>query len=324
MRVFRHYQNLPRDVRGSAVAVGNFDGVHLGHRAVIAEAGRIARASGCPWSVLTLEPHPRSVFRPDAPPFRLTPLAVKARLIEAIGPDCVIVVPFDRAFSRVTAHDFVEQVLVGGLAARHVVCGHDFAFGHERAGGAEALLRLGDTFGFDFTCVQEVRDTDGEPYSSTRIRRFLSDGDARAAARLLGRPFEIEGTVVAGERRGRRLGFPTANIRLGDYLCPAHGVYAVRCLGAVPDRPAEAFPGVANLGIRPTFEGGEVLLEAHVFDFHGDVYGQTLRVQLIERLRAEKAFDSVDALRAQIREDSLRARQLLSADAAPLARAGNQ
>jgi riboflavin kinase/FMN adenylyltransferase len=323
MRLFRHFQNLPADLRGAVVAVGNFDGVHLGHQAVIGEAGRIARANGCPWATLTFEPHPRSVFQPDGPAFRLSPLDVKARLIEALGPDAMIVVPFDLDFSRLSAHDFVERVLVNALGARHVVCGHDFAFGHQRKGGPEVLLRQGDEFGFGFTCVQEVRDTDGEPYSSTRIRRYLQDGDPRAAARLLGRPFDIEGDVLTGEQRGRLLGFPTANLGLGDYLCPARGVYAVRCLGDGVDGVGGARDGVANLGLRPTFDGQEVLLEAHLFDFDGDLYGRTLRVQLIEYLRPERSFESLDALRAQIGEDSVRARQLLSDHAVPLARAGN-
>jgi riboflavin kinase/FMN adenylyltransferase len=311
MRIFRHYLNLPADVQGAAVAVGNFDGVHLGHREVIGEAGRVARAAGRPWAVLTLEPHPRSVFTPDAPPFRLTPPAVKARLIGALGPDLLVVVPFDLAFARLTPRAFVEQVIVGGLGARHVVCGHDFAFGHGRRGTPEMLLWMGDEFDFGFTCVHEVRDGDAEPYSSTRIRQFLQAGRPADAARLLGRPFEIEGEVVTGEQRGRRLGYPTANVALADYLRPAFGIYAVEA-GWIDNGEWVWRAAVANIGIRPTFGAPEPLLEVHVFDFAGDLYGRTLATRLLHYLRPEKKFDGVEPLRAQMAEDCARARALLA------------
>lgn len=320
MRVFRHYENLPREVRGAAVAVGNFDGVHLGHREVIGEAGRIARANGLPWAVLTLEPHPRSVFEPAAPPFRLTPFPVKARLIEALGPELLVVIPFDPSFAKMPPRAFVEHVLAGGLGARHVVCGHDFAFGHGRKGTPELLLWLGDEFDFGFTCVSEVKDDDGEAYSSTRIRDLLRAGRPAEAARLLGRPFEIEGTVAEGDRRGRSIGFPTANLRLNEYLRPASGVYAVRATIADAGSDRE-LAGVANLGFRPTFDGREPLLEVHLFDFAGDLYGRTLAVRLIEFLRPERKFDGLDALRVQIAEDAARARALLADEAAPRVRA---
>jgi riboflavin kinase/FMN adenylyltransferase len=321
MRIFRHFANLPAEVRGSAVAIGNFDGVHLGHREVICEAGRIARAGGLPWAVLTLEPHPRSVFKPDTPPFRLTPYPAKVRLIEALGPAVLVVVPFDVGFARTPPRAFVERVLVEGLGARHVVCGHDFAFGHGRKGTPELLLWLGDEFDFGFTCVHEVKDTDGEPYSSTRVRDFLRHGLPVDAARLLGRPFAIEGEVVEGEKRGRLLGFPTANLSLGEYLRPAHGVYAARVhwreQGSEVCRDA-----VANLGLRPTFGDTEPLLEAHVFDFADDLYGRMLRVELIDYLRPEKKFDGLEHLRAQIAEDCARARRVLTAESElPRARA---
>ena len=311
MRLFRTHQNLPADVRGSAVAVGNFDGVHLGHQAVIGEAGRIARASGIPWAVMTFEPHPRTVFAPEVASFRLTPFPVKARLIEALGPEVLFVISFDSALSRVSARSFVEEVLVHGLGASHVICGHDFAFGQGRKGTPELLLWLGDEFGFGFTCVQEVRDAGGEGYSSTRIREYLRRGEPTLAARLLGRPFEIEGEVVSGDQRGRTIGFPTANVRLDGYVIPAHGVYAVR-VGFEEDGSVRWYDGIANLGLRPTFAGSEVLLETHVFDFEGDIYGRTVRVALAEFIRPEKKFDGVEALRAQIEEDVARVRLALS------------
>jgi riboflavin kinase / FMN adenylyltransferase len=322
MRVFRHFENLPAHVRGSALAVGNFDGVHLGHREVINEAGRIARSAGIPWAVLTLEPHPRSVFEPEASPFRLTPFPIKQRLIESLGPELLVVIPFDLDFARTPPRAFVERVLIHGLGARHVVCGHDFAFGHGRKGTPELLLWLGDEFDFGFTCVQEVKDEDGEPYSATRIRDYLRHGRPGDASRLLGRPYEIEGEVVEGDRRGRTLGFPTANLLLREYLRPANGVYAVRARW----REAEdelVYPGVANLGVRPTFGGGaEPLLEVHLFDFAGDLYGRMLAVELIDYLRPEKKFDGLEHLRAQIAEDCARARRILAAgETAPRVRA---
>ena len=321
MRLFRHYQNLPAEVKGAAVAVGNFDGVHVGHREVIAAAGRIARANGCPWAVLTLEPHPKTVFHPRAAPFRLTPEAVKARLVEALGVDLLVIVPFDPAFARLSARSFVENIIVDGLAARHVICGHDFAFGHGRRGTPELLLWLGDEFGFGFTCVSEVRDADGEPYSSTRIRDALRGGDLVTAEHLLGRPFEIEGEVVAGDRRGRTIGFPTANIDLGEYVHPANGVYAVRAVIA-DEHSQRWYDGVANIGRRPTFAGDGVLLEVHLFDVSPDLYGRWLRVQLVTRLREERRFDGIEALRRQIVADAEAARAVLRPADTPRAAVG--
>ena len=263
--------------------------------------------------VLTLEPHPRSVFDPDAQPFRLTPFPVKARLIEEIGPQALVVIPFDTDFARTPPRTFVEGVLVQGLGARHVVCGHDFAFGHGRKGTPELLLWMGDEFDFGFTCVHEIKDDEGEPYSSTRVRDYLRSGRPAAAARLLGRPFEIEGEVVTGDQRGRTLGFPTANVRLGEYLRPALGVYAVRAHWR-DDRGERVYPAVANLGLRPTFGGTEPLLEVHLFDFAGDLYGRTLSVEFVDYLRPEKKFDGLEQLRAQIAEDCARARHALSVD----------
>jgi riboflavin kinase/FMN adenylyltransferase len=323
MRLFRHYQGLPADMRGSAVAVGNFDGIHLGHRQVIREAGQLAHAEGVPWAVLTFEPHPRQLFHPDAEPFRLTPLPVKARLVEETGADLLVVVPFDADFARLSAREFVEAVLVEGLGARHVVCGHDFAFGHGRKGTPELLLWLGDEFGFAFTCVTEVKGEDGEPYASTRIREFLRCGQPEDAARMLGRPFQIEGEVGRGDERGRLLGFPTANLALNDFIRPARGVYAVR-VGVAAEDGWRWYDGVANIGRRPTFGGETDLLEAHLFDFADDLYGQDLRVQLLAFLRPEKRFDGLPALQAQIAADCEEARRRLSrpGEAVPMLRAG--
>ncbi len=311
MRIFRHYDELPADARGAAVAVGNFDGVHRGHQAVIGEAGRIARSAGMPWAVLTFEPHPRTVFKPDGEPFRLTPFRIKARHIEALGVDELFVLHFDLEFSRRPAEDFVEGVLVAGLGARHVVSGYDFVFGHGRRGDCDLLLHEGRDAGFDVTCVAAVNDGDGRPYSSTRVRQCLVAADPRGAAHVLGRPFEIEGRVEHGDARGHAIGFPTANLHFAEYLRPAVGVYAVRA-GIDQGTHTQWHDGVANLGRRPTFAGTDLVLEAHLFDFDGDLYGQHLRVALIDYLRPETKFDGVDALKAQITADCTRASEILA------------
>lgn len=312
MRIFRHYQNIPGDARGAVVAIGNFDGVHLGHRAVIGEAGAIAHATARPWGVLTFEPHPRAFFAPGTPPFRLTPFHAKARLIFGLGVDTIFVQQFNKAFSSLTAEDFIETVLVGGIGARHVVCGYDFVFGKGRGGSAEMLLGFGKRLGFDFTAVRAQTFAGGDSaetaYSSTGVREALQSGNPQAAARILGRPFEIEGRVIQGDQRGRTIGFPTANLALGTYLRPARGVYAVR----VRVGEGREFTGVANIGRRPTFAGEADLLEVFLFDFTGDLYGRRLGVQLVEFLRPEKKFDGIDQLKAQIAADSDQARQILS------------
>ncbi len=312
MHVFRHFENLPDEVRGASVAVGNFDGVHLGHQAVIGEAGRVARDQGIPWAVLSFEPHPRSLFTTDQEPFRLTPFRIKARHVEALGVDNMIVLHFDHEFAGLSADDFVKKVLVKGLGARHVVSGYDFVFGHKRAGNCELLLHKGKEEGFDFTCVSAVDD--GETiYSSTRVRRYLKVGDPRGAANLLGRPFEIEGRVEHGDARGRTIGFPTANLHLGEYLRPALGVYAVRA-GIDEGADTRWLEGVANFGNRPTFDKKDAIFEVHLFDFDGDLYGRHLRIALVDFLRKEKKFDGLDDLKAQIALDSNNARQILAAE----------
>jgi riboflavin kinase/FMN adenylyltransferase len=305
MQVFTSYENLPDSIRNGVVAIGNFDGVHRGHETVVSEAGRFAKSGGMPWSVLTFEPHPRRIFAPDSPPFRITPASAKARAIESLGVDALIVLAFNKAFSERTPDSFIHEVLVKGLNAQHVVAGYDFKFGHKRAGNCELLLRKGQEGGFDFTAVQAQNDDDGGIISSTRIRDFLNDGNPAAAANLLGRPFEIEGDVQHGDERGRTIGFPTANVFLGDYMRPVNGVYAVRVT-----IDGKSHDGVANLGHRPTFDGQDVTLEAHLFDFNDDLYGQNVRVALIDYLRPEKKFDGIDNLKAQIGLDCDQAREI--------------
>ncbi len=313
MRLFRHTGDLPTDARGAVVALGNFDGVHRGHRAVIGEAQRIAARLGAPSAVLTFEPHPRSVFRPDEPPFRLTPFRVKARHVEALGVDLLFVLHFDEAFQHKSAEAFVTEDLVAGLGARHAVCGPDFVFGHGRAGTVARLSAMGAAFGFGVTAVPPVLDEGGVIFSSTRVREALAAGRPREAAHVLGADWEIEGRVEHGDKRGRTIGFPTANLSLGDYQRPAFGVYAVRA--GVDEGVGTVWrDGVANLGRRPTVGGLAERLEVHLFDFSGDLYDRHLRVRLVEFLRPEMKFDGLDALKARIALDAEAARKALSTE----------
>ncbi|WP_207460415.1 bifunctional riboflavin kinase/FAD synthetase [Azospirillum sp. SYSU D00513] len=311
MRVFRHTNDLPAEVRGAVVALGNFDGVHLGHRHVIATAQGIARDLGAPAGALTFEPHPRSVFRPADAPFRLTPFRIKTRQFEALGLDLAVVLHFDESFLQRSAESFVEEDLVRGLGVRHVVCGYDFLFGHGRRGNAELLKALGARHGFGVTEVGPARDEAGGVYSSTRVREALIAGDPREARRLLGRPWEIESRVEHGDKRGRTIGFPTANLELHDYLRPAFGVYAVRA-GLDQGTGTVWHGGVANIGNRPTVGGTVARLEAHLFDFDGDLYHQHLRVQLLDFIRPERKFASFDELKEQIARDAGAARAALA------------
>ena len=304
------------------VAVGNFDGVHFGHQAVIGEAVRRARADRVPAAVLTFEPHPRRFFQPKAPPFLLTRFRTKARVLAGLGADHLFVLRFNAAMARLTAEEFIDDVLVGGLAVGHVVIGYDFVFGRGRAGNADLMRARLAASGLGTTVVSPVTSmTDSMTVSSTSVRNALSAGDPPAATLLLGRPFEIEARVMRGDARGRTIGFPTANLWLGDYLRPALGVYAVRVAIAEPGaragrtltETADWLDGVANLGLRPTFGGlTEPRLEVHLFDYAGDLYGRRLRVALIEFLRPEHKFDGLEALKAQIVRDAEAARAILA------------
>ena len=294
--------------------MGNFDGLHLGHAALIGKACDRARANGVPAGVLTFEPHPRSVFMPDGEPFRLTPFRVKEREIARLGVDLLFVQHFDLAFSQRSAESFVEEVIAGAVGATHIVVGHDCTFGNKRRGTAELLRAEGARHGFGVTVVEPVHGPDAAAYSSTRIRELLRLGKPREAAKQLGRFWEIDGRVMTGDRRGRTIGFPTANLGLGEYLRPMFGVYAVRVSGDGPDDPlaGRTVDGVANIGLRPTVGTPEPRLEAHLFDTDADLYGRHLRVSLVEFIRPEKKFAGLDALKAQIAEDAQRARTLLA------------
>lgn len=311
MHLFRHSEGLPAAATGGAVAIGNFDGIHLGHRAVIEQAGAIARAAGIPLGVLTFEPHPRQVFQPFIPPFRLSSLRTKAHLLEGLGVDCLYAQHFDLDFAKRSAESFVEQVLVAGLKVRHVVVGEDFVFGHRRLGQVALLRDMGDKLGFQVTCLPPVRDSEGNIIASRRIRELLVDGRPDLAKRLLGRFWDLEGRVEQGDKLGRKLGFPTANVALGEHQRPKPGIYAV--LAGIDEGTRTVWhEGVASLGWRPTFGGQDLRFEVHLFNFTGDLYGRHLRVMPIGYLREERKFDGVEPLIAQMHQDAAEARVLLA------------
>ena len=312
MQIFRHFEGLPEECRSGVVTLGNFDGVHRGHQAVIARARAAADARTAPLVVVTFEPHPASVFQPDMAPFRLTPFRSKAHHLAELAVDVLVALHFDLGFAKVSAADFVRRVLVDGLAAAHVIVGYDFAFGHKRQGDAAFLAAAGATHGFTVEVAEPVREPGSEIYSSSLVRDYLRAGEPRRAAQLLGRAWEMDGRVIAGDKLGRDLGFPTANLELGEYLRPKFGVYAVRA-GVDAGEATQWRPGAANIGTRSTVDGTSQLLEVHMLDFSGDLYGRHLRVELIDYLRPEEKFESLDEMRAQIAKDCDRARQLLAA-----------
>ena len=299
---------VPSHLAGGIVALGNFDGFHLGHQAVVGRAVARARAAGRPALVATFDPHPVRLFQPDAPPFRLTTLDQREELFAAAGADAMIVFGFDRALAALTAEQFVAERLAGLLKVAGVVTGEDFTFGRGKAGTAGVLAGLGGAHGFVAETVGPVR-LDGAPVSSSRIREALQRGDPATATRLMTRPFAIRGIVQHGDKVGRTIGYPTANLDMGQYLRPAYGIYAVT--GRLAD--GRTLMGAANLGIRPTFDPPRELLEPYFFDFAGDLYGQEIEVALIDYLRPEARFDSLDALTRQMDADCERARAALSA-----------
>lgn len=297
---------LPDALRGGTLAMGNFDGVHRGHQAVIGAAIAHARAHGRPSLVATFDPHPSRYFRPDSPPFTLTRPEQKAELFAGLGADATVVIPFDATLAGMSAEAFMAEWLRDRLGVAHVVTGEDFSFGHDRRGNAGLLAH--DGFGFTAQTVRPV-ELDSHPVSSTRVRNALAAGDMAAVARLLTRPFAIRATVIHGDQRGRSIGVPTANMELGDYVRPRYGVYAVRARlqgGAMVD-------GIANLGVRPMFDPPKELLESWLFDWSGDLYGRDIEVQLIAFIREERKLSGLDALKAQIMRDAEEARRLLAA-----------
>jgi len=309
MRLFRHpTAGVPR---GSVIAIGNFDGLHVGHRAVIEAARGIAQEKGVPLALLTFEPHPRSVFAPGGKPFRLTPFHAKTRLLTEAGIDLLFTLRFDRAFAAQSAEDFARRLLAERLGVGHVVIGSDFTFGHKRTGNATLLADMAGALGFAVTVLEPVADASGKICSASRIRAHIEEGRIKEASLLLGRSWEIEGHVRSGDRRGRTLGFPTANLAMANYLHPAAGVYAVRA-GIVENGRVAWHDGVANFGRRPTFDGADWRLETHLLDFSGDLYGRSLRIAFVDFIRPDAKFADADALVAAMRDDARKARDILA------------
>ena len=299
---------VPEHLRNAVVALGNFDGFHRGHQAVVARARGIAHAEGRPLIVATFSPHPSRIFHPDAPFFRLTTLDQRERLFAAAGADAMLVFHFNRALAEVSADDFVKDWLIDRIGAAVVVTGQDFTYGKGRAGSVDLLQQRGPELGLRAESVGPVSDAEG-PISSSRIREALQNGDCETATRLLTRPFAIEGEVQHGDKLGRSIGYPTANIPFDRYQRPAFGIYAVR--GHLPD--GRIVGGAANLGIRPTFDPPKELFEPHFFDFSGDLYGQTIEVDLVHYIRPEAKFDTLEGLIAQIDADCAEAKRVLAA-----------
>jgi riboflavin kinase / FMN adenylyltransferase len=312
MRIHRGYGRLTRDASGAVVAIGNFDGVHRGHRVLIETARRRADMLGAPLGVVTFEPHPREVLTPDDAPPRLTPFRVKARLLADLGVEHLYLLDFNQELRRKPPEAFVHDVLAGGLGIRHAVVGYDFRFGYRAAGDVDLLAGLGGRHGFEVSRVEPVT-WDSAVCSSSRVRAAIEAGEVALAGDLLGHPFLIERRVVAGDRRGRELGYPTANLRppAKGALWPPAGIYAVRA--RTVDSREVWRDAVASLGWRPTFDGRDLLLEVHLFDHDADLYGQWLCCAFVERLRDELRFAGVEALQAQMAQDCIQARAMLAA-----------
>jgi len=305
--VVRHFEHVPAAAKGAVVAIGNFDGVHLGHRALIAEGQKLAASLNAPFGILAFEPHPQEFFRKGGEKFRLTPFRPKAEMLCGLGVDVLFAVPFNARLAAMPAAQFIGDVLVKGLGVRHVITGGDFQFGKGRGGDAALLKADGARLGFEASVFDVVMADAAHKISSTDIRAALKDGRPRDAARLLGHLWTVSGHVRGGDRRGRTIGFPTANISLKGYLEPALGVYAVKVKALGRD-----FGGVANFGRRPTFDKQDTLLEVFLFDFDGDLYGRQLDVSFVDFIRSERKFSGLDELKAQIAADSETARRILS------------
>ena len=310
MRILRHTSDVPPEAKGAVVAIGNFDGIHRGHRAVLDAARSHAQTLATTTAVLTFDPHPRSFFTPEAPPFQLTSLRDKAHALEHLGIDFLIVRHFDAAFAACSAESFAEHELAKNLQIAHAVTGADFRFGQGRKGDATMLQALATRFGFGYTAVVPVM-TKGEAFSSTKIRDHLRQGQPDEAAKLLGRYWEITGRVEHGAGLGRDLGFPTANLALGNHLHPKAGIYAVRA-GCDAGKGTHWQDGVAYLGTRPTFNGRSLRLEVNFFEDPGMLYSKQLRVQLIAYLREDATFADAETLTLQMAKDQKLAVEVLA------------
>lgn len=306
MMVIHGATHVPANARGSVLAIGNFDGVHRGHQALIAEAVAKGRELGRPSAVMVFEPHPREHFHPREPHFRLTGLNQKLALLEHFGIKVAFVIPFDAALAAMSATEFIERILVAGLGVGHVVIGYDFFFGKGRGGTPETMRAAGREMSFGVSVVEPVAEG-GEVFSSTAVRLLLAHGDVKDAAGQLGHYWRIAGKVVGGAKRGTGLGYPTANIPMHEGTALAHGIYAVRVHGG-----GEVHDGAAYLGTRPTFDDGKPVLEVFLLDFVGDLYGRVIEVEFIDFIRPDRRFDGVEALKEQMSADVASARRILA------------
>jgi riboflavin kinase/FMN adenylyltransferase len=315
LEVFHHWQGLAPAARGAAIAYGNFDGLHFGHRGVIADAADAAFRLGAPLGIASLEPHPQTIFHPGDPPFRLTNLHQMERAAAELAVERLYFLPFGAEVASWSDRRFVEEILVKGLGVRHVAVGFDVTFGKDRTGTPEAMQRYGEEFGFSVSVTAEIDAADGLKISSSAIREALRAGDPARAAHLLGRPFAIEGVVEKGQQLGRQLGFPTANVMLGEYVVPRLGVYATR----TRLKDGRHLGGVANIGVNPTTGVVAPRLEVFLFNFDEDIYGEVIETELLEFLRPEITFRAangdfdVPAMVEQIHQDAAEARRLLGA-----------
>ncbi len=306
MQIINNFKNFPEYAKGSVVAIGNFDGMHKGHVAVIQKAREIAATTGINDAVISFSPHPLKLLKPEIKPFNLTDETQKNALIQDLGVKYLFAINFDIEFSQITAAAFIKDFLVDKLNVKHVVTGEDFIFGYNRAGNSITLEHGAAQYNFGYTRLSPVRDANSI-FSSSMIRRNLAEGRLDKVKEILGRNFVINGIVVTGNKQGRNLGFPTINIELGDYIRPAFGVYAAKIYIA-----GRSLYGAANIGIRPTINGTKELLEVHIFDFSENIYGQSVQVELIEYIRPEQKFVKLESLQAQIAEDCIQIRKIFS------------
>jgi riboflavin kinase/FMN adenylyltransferase len=307
LHVIEGWRHLAPELKGAAVALGAFDGVHRGHRQVIAEAAKAAAALNAPLGAISFDPHPRRYFGRETEPFRLMTTDQQARALDELGVERFYILSFDEEMAAFSDEDFARIVLHEALGAKHVAAGFDISFGARRTGSPERLVELGAKYGFGVSIAAPVGGPEGEKYSSTAVRNALRDGRPEIAASILGRPFAVEGVVVHGDKLGRTIGFPTANIPLGDYLRPKFGIYATRTRLA----DGREVAGVSYVGPRPIVNGTEERLEVHLFDFDEDIYGETIETYFIRYLRGDANFDSWDDMLAQIKRDAEQARAIL-------------
>jgi riboflavin kinase/FMN adenylyltransferase len=303
MQIISDYSKTPDAAANNVIALGNFDGVHKGHVEVIKTAVNIAKSNNVPSSIMTFEPHPIRLFKPGVSYYRLTSADKKAEIFEGLGVDFLYRVNFNRDFSKITARQFIEDILLNKMAASHVVTGSDFIFGYNKGGNVETLEEFSQKHGFGYTKVEEIGD--GERFSSSKIRNELKQANLEKAVAMLGRNYVISGKIIKGDNRGHSIGFPTVNVEMGEYLRPKYGVYAVNI---VIEGGSAIYKGVANLGVKPTFNGTEESLEVHIFDFNQDVYGKIADVEFLRYVRGEKKFNNADELVVQIQKDCEAAR----------------